>query len=385
MESPRSSPPNRHVDSLLAVSRRINAGGALPDVLDDIAREATRVAAGAQASSILLKAGPRWDFGGGYGLSPEYGPLVRKSMAGINGVLSAYAVENNEVITIADTETDPRFLRWRAVARTEGYRSTASFPLRRGERSVGALNVYRLQAGRWDPEQVQVIKSFADHAQTAIETGRLLDDQREQVGTLRRLVRTLEEQGHEHANRLQAISGLLALGEYEEAQRFLESLEVVYRRTRGAVNRRVKHPVLSGLLVAESAIAYQRKIELEIDGSSRLANLPATLSDTQVVSIIGNLLDNAFDAVAEMPPARRRVRLSLSTESEQTQIEVRDWGTGVSPAAAALIFQRGVSGKQSHSGVGLAVVESVVASVGGSTALRHHEDGTSVLVTLPIE
>lgn len=363
----------------------MNEGGALPEILDDIAREATKVAAGAQASSILLKLGSQWDFGGGYGLSPEYGPLVRESIAGINGVLSEYAVEHDEVITISDTETDPRFLHWRPGARAEGYRSTASFPLCGEGRSVGALNVYRMEPGDWNPEELHVIRSFADHAQTAIETSRLLDEQREQVGSLRRLVRTLEEQGHEHANRLQALSGLLALGDYEEAERFLASVEVVYQRARNAVNRRVGHPVLSGLLVAESAIAHQRKIDFEIEGSSQLTALPDGLSDTQVVSLIGNLLDNAFDAVAEMPPERRKVRLCLEDEGGDCRIEVRDWGPGISPTEEVLVFRRGITRKKDHAGVGLSVVQSIAVSAGGGVTLLRHEQGTSVVVTLPFD
>ncbi len=375
----------RSLDSLLAVNRRVTRGGSLPEILDDVAREAANVARGAHAISILLKVGSRWQYAGGYGLSPEYAPLIRASISGNNGVLSASAVSQRAVITITDTELDPRFVHWRAGARVEGYRSTASFPLGRGERSVGALNVYRREPGAWDPRDVQVLQAFADHAQTAIDLAQLLEEQQKQVDMLRRLVRTLEEQEHEHANRLQALSGLLTLREYDEANQFLESLETRHRRARGVVGRRVSHPVLAGLLLAESTIAYQRGIVFEIDDGNRRAELPRCLRDTEIVSIVGNLLDNAFDAVSDVPEDRRRVRLRLATTDDVTTIEVRDWGPGVPYGEEARIFDRGISSKAEHSGVGLAVVEAIVSAVGGTTTLRRRDPGTSLIVTLPLE
>jgi sensor histidine kinase regulating citrate/malate metabolism len=225
---------------------------------------------------------------------------------------------------------------------------------------------------------------FAEHAYAAIRTAQLFEQERAQVGALRRLVRTLEEQGHEHANRLQALSGLLALKEYEEAEEYLESLEVVHRRARGALGSRVRHPLLAGLLVAEASIAHQRGIELTVDPASRDVELPPSLSGTQLLTIVGNLLDNAFDAVADVEPARRRVWLSLSTDGTNVTIEVRDWGRGVAPEEERLIFERGISGKEDHAGVGLALVESAVSLAGGSIALERHDEGTSMIVTLPL-
>ncbi len=215
-----------------------------------------------------------------------------------------------------------------------------------------------------------------------MQTAQLLAERDDQVTALERLVRTLQEQTHEHANRLHAVRGLLALGEAEEAGRFLAELQAAHHLVRTEIGDRIAHPTLGGLLLAVSAIAAQRDIRLEIHPDSRLETLPPTLSDAQLVTVVGNLLDNAFDAVGAMAPERRVVRLRVSDEGPDLRIEVRDLGCGLEAPVEELV-QHGATTKAGHAGAGLGLLRQVAAAAMGRLDVVSHEQGTSFELVIP--
>jgi hypothetical protein len=371
---------------MLSVSRAVAGGGSLSSILDAVAAAAAGVVLGVSATSIILANGRhrRFRLAGSFGLSSEYrrslnsGPHRLQPGKGPSGL----AFQEGRAVVIDDAERDERIAEWRPIARREGYRALVSMPLRIDDLIVGTLNAYRSDAGPWSEDQIGLLRFFGDHAATAVRTAQLLDQQAGQVMALRRLVRGLREQTHEHGNRLHAIRGLLALGEMEEAQRFLDALETRHIATRDSIERRIRQPVVAGLLVADSVIAAQRSIVLEIDDSSSLARLPRALTDAQAVTILGNLLDNGFDAVAAMPEPRRRVQVRLDDTGDAVVMEVRDWGCGIDRDLGDP-FSRGATTKWDHSGVGLALVGEAVAAAMGSVEVTTHPDGTTFTVTVP--
>jgi sensor histidine kinase regulating citrate/malate metabolism len=246
---------------------------------------------------------------------------------------------------------------------------------------VGTLNLYRTDPGYWPDGQVQMLRFFAEHAASAVRTAQLLDERGKQVIALGRLVRALREQTHEHANRLHAVSGLLALDEIEEAKEFLHVLKTTHTEFREALDSRIQVPTVAGLVLAESMVAGQREITLAVDDASSLRQLPAALSETQVVTIVGNLLDNAFDAVCNMPPERRHVRLLVSGNDDRTVIEVTDRGVGLPPCDVA-VFERGISTKVGHEGLGLALVREAVTAARGTIEVDRHAEGSTFRVKI---
>jgi sensor histidine kinase regulating citrate/malate metabolism len=175
---------------------------------------------------------------------------------------------------------------------------------------------------------------------------------------------------------------MLALDEVERAGRFLERLADARHVSRTVLGDGFTHPTLAGLLLAETAIAAMRGIALDVHAGAPAAELPPALGDFQLVTIVGNLLDNAFHAVAEMPPERRRVVVRIGVDAASATIEVRDWGSGIGPSDAA-ILERGVTTKRDHAGIGLALVREAAAAAGGWVDVRSHEQGTSFAVVLP--
>lgn len=373
---------------MLTVSHAVAQGGPLADVLDRIAAEAAGVVEGADRSSIILIEGRehRFRLAGSFGLTETYRQLMSTGVAkllpgeGPSGV----AFETRAPVVIDNLAADPRMdsWRWRDIAREESYCAIVSLPLIAAGNVVGTLNVYRTEAGPWTEQEVGLLAFFAEHAAGAVETAQLLDQRNHQLAALRRVVRMLREQTHEHANRLHAVGGLLALGEVDEAKEFLHVLESSHAQIRNALDARVHVPTVAGLVFAVAIVAGQRGIALTLTPDSSLRALPPTLTETQVVTILGNLLDNAFDAVATMPPERREVMLHLDDHDGAMVIEVTDLGDGL-PSGMPEVFDRGVSFKRGHAGIGLALVADAARAAMGEVEAIPEEGRTTVRVSIP--
>jgi GAF domain-containing protein len=376
--------PTRQLAAMLAVSRVVAEGGPLRDVLDRVAREAKGVMNGRSASILLLRRSNVFRLLGADGLSDEYRTMANTMPVpltlghGPSGLASAVG----HPVMIADTETDERFAPWRRFSRFEGYRALLSVPLRADDTPLGALNIYRSEPGPYEPEDVALLEFFAQHASSAIWTAQLIQRQSRQLSALQRVVRSLRAQTHEHANRLHAIGGMLALGEYEEAQRFVAGLEAAHHASYSRVGL-IENPTLAGLVLAETAIAHQRGIQLNLGRGTRLRRLPPSLGDAEAVTIVGNLLQNAFDAVADVSPSRRKVTLTIRDDDAETRIAVRDWGAGVPLGMERLIFERGFTTKSGHVGAGLSLVADAVAASMGSADVDRLKPGTVITITIP--
>jgi hypothetical protein len=369
------------LEAMLAVSRAVAGGGPLGATLDRIAEQVAALAA-ARAVSILELAGERFRIVGNHGLSESYcrrlndWPMPLAPGRGPAGL----AVRTGRPVLVEDVVGSAVLENYQELARSEGYRSIASFPLAAEDEILGTLTIYRTAPGPWAPEEVELLAFFAEHAATAVRTAQLLSEQRRQVAALERVVRRLREQAHEHANRLHAIGGMLGLGEPDAALAFVRDLTDAHLSDHATFAGQRSDHLLSGLLWVETVLARQRSIALELDGVDGLKRLP--LTGAQAVTIVGNLLDNAFDAVGEMPEERRHVQVSVRAHEDRVHIRVRDWGPGLKPGQAP--FDHGYSTKAEHPGVGLGLVLEAVQAARGRISVEHHGDGVAFVVTLPL-
>lgn len=318
-------------DTLLGVSRAVAAGGSLADVLDEIARHATRLL-GARTARVALPGD------------------------------AAIATATADDVVVSERE--------------------ARVPLRADGEILGALVVERDDAGWWSDEDVALLRFLAEHAAGAVRAAQLVAAKDEQIRALHRLVRGLREQTHEHANRLHTIRGLLALGDAADAERFVTALTDVHEATRAAVTERIHDRTLAGLLLAELTIARQRGIPIELADDSHVDAIP-TVTESQLVTIVGNLLDNAVDAVAELAPDERRIVVRCVQDSGGTELSVTDTGPGMPEAARARALERGFTTKDGHDGVGLALVADVVRAAGGRVEIASRPGETRVVVVIP--
>jgi two-component system CitB family sensor kinase len=186
-----------------------------------------------------------------------------------------------------------------------------------------------------------------------------------ELETVRALFDALRAQAHEHSNRLHALAGMLHLGHVEEAAAYLEALSGDPLSAGEDVGR-LRDPYLRGLIAAKASAAAEQGVELRLAEDGELdAELTAPL---EVVTVVGNLIDNAVRAAAE---GRRRpawVEVAVAGDDSALNVGVTDSGDGLDPAAAALAFTDGWTTRRddarSH-GLGLALARQTARRHGG--------------------
>jgi two-component system CitB family sensor kinase len=204
-----------------------------------------------------------------------------------------------------------------------------------------------------------------------------------ELDTVRALLDALRAQAHESANRLQVLVGLVELGQYQDAIRMGTRNASVAQRLSDQLLDRVGEPALVALLLGKTAIAGERGVELRLGAETTITAVPRNMQD--VLTVVGNLLDNAIDAAATNGDGW--VELTLRTdELGGLQITVSDSGTGIPVEHLDDMFNLGFSTKPSEQtgdrGVGLALVQEVVTRLGGSKTVRNNV-GAVFQVRLP--
>ena len=199
----------------------------------------------------------------------------------------------------------------------------------------------------------------------------------------RSITDALRAQAHEFYNHLHVLSGLIDLDRHDDAVRFIERLGAGSSLLGGASMSQIEDPSVAALLVAKAAAARERGVTLSLDLRSELAD---GVGD-DVVTILGNLIDNAVDAAG---PGGTVEVLALAHSAESgVEIQVSDDGPGVPADRRAEIFSPGITTKlptaDHHGrGIGLALVSRIVARRGGQAKVSDRPGGGAVFsVVLP--
>ena len=203
-----------------------------------------------------------------------------------------------------------------------------------------------------------------------------------ELQTMRTLSDALRAQTHEHANRLHTMVSLLELGRTGEALDFATKDLALSQQLTDDMVGSIDEPVVGALVMGKVAEAHERGVQLDV--STLGAGTAPGLAVQDLVTILGNLLDNAIDAAADAPPPRRVV-LALEADEEGLDIAVNDSGTPIDPADAERIFRHGFSTKPAVTGgrgIGLALVRQAVQRLGGTLAINGRR-GAKFEVFLP--
>jgi two-component system CitB family sensor kinase len=226
---------------------------------------------------------------------------------------------------------------------------------------------------RWDGRDVGSVVTLRDHTELRSVTGEL--------EVVRRLTESLRSQNHESANRLHTVVSLIEMGRPDDAVEFATSELHLAQLLTDQVVGAVEDPVLAALLLGKTAEGAERGIDLAITGA-----VPAgtTIPARDLVTVVGNLVDNAFDAVALADP--RRVAVGLEGDAGTLVVRVGDSGPGLDADAAERVLDRGWTTKAEPGtgrGLGLALVVQVARKHDGDVAVgRSTLGGAEFTVTL---
>lgn len=225
----------------------------------------------------------------------------------------------------------------------------------------------------WEGREVGAVVTLRDHTELQLLTGEL--------DVVRGLTESLRAQTHEAANRLHTVVSLIEMGRPEQAVEFVTGELQVAQMLTDQVVGAVGEPVVAALLLGKSAEAAERGVALTVTGE-----LPAdesVISTRDLVTVLGNLVDNALDAVAGRTD--RRVVVHLEGSDTHARVVVGDSGPGLTSEEAAHALERGWTTKADAGdgrGVGLALVSQVARRLGGSVTIGRSPLGGAELAVV---
>ena len=230
---------------------------------------------------------------------------------------------------------------------------------------------------RWAGHEVGTVVTLRDHTDLQALSGEL--------DSVRGFAEALRSQAHEAANRLHTVVSLVELGRTEQAVAFATAELELAQRLTDRVIAAVEEPVLAALLLGKAAEAGERGVELAV---AEDITVPEGVVDARdLVTIVGNLIDNGVDAAASAP-APRRVEVDARVTDGELVLRIADSGAGLDPDHLEVAFRRGWSTKSGDRpvgrGLGLALVGQAVHRHGGTVAVTRDE-GAVFTVRLPLD
>lgn len=193
-----------------------------------------------------------------------------------------------------------------------------------------------------------------------------IDSLSAQLSQVKRYVDNLRIMRHEQLNRMATLSGLLHMERYKEAIGFIQAQSEHAQELLDFISSHFSSPTLCGLLLGKSVRAREKGVEINFDPACRMDNAFTPLLEAELISIIGNLLDNAIEATQRAPLPHDPIEVLIKLNERELIIEVADRGVGIKPAIRERIFERGITTKtRGDHGIGLYLIESYVTQADG--------------------
>ncbi|WP_410214877.1 citrate sensor histidine kinase CitA [Klebsiella variicola] len=191
---------------------------------------------------------------------------------------------------------------------------------------------------------------------------------------------------HEHRNLISTIAGLLFLKRYDHALDLIQQQSESHQKVIDFIARNFQDNHLAGLLIGKYYRAKELGLELVFDPACFVDRLPTALSHNEWISIVGNLLDNAYNASLRQPQGSRQIECLINSDGHEVIIEIADQGCGIDEALRDRIFERGVTSSASKDhGIGLWLVRSYVEQAGGNVVVENNIPfGTIFTLYIPL-
>lgn len=233
---------------------------------------------------------------------------------------------------------------------------------------------------RWNDRLLGAVVTLRDRTE--------LVQLQDQLDANRNTTDTLRAQAHEFSNRLHTIAGLIELGEYDEVLRYVSRVSASRSQWHATVTEQIADSAVSALLIAKASLAAEQGVGLRLSERSALGEIDDVLS-ADLVTVLGNLVDNALDALRGQPGTEGGwIEVDLTTTGNSVNVEVRDSGPGIAPEIAEEVFRHGFTTKAAEHdgqrGLGLALTRQTCVRRGGSVAVRN-DDGAVFTATLPMD
>ena len=206
----------------------------------------------------------------------------------------------------------------------------------------------------------------------------------EELSGTRYLVDSMRANNHDFTNKLHVILGLIQMGMYDDASSYIQNITMVQRENISKVMNAVSEPAVAALLIGKIARASELNVNFVLREGCYYSAADMNLPSEMLITVIGNLLDNAFEAMNKGFDYKDHKELMFGIYSKPgaVLITVDDTGSGIKSENMELIFENGFSTKGEDRGTGLYQVKAMVENFGGKITVESQEGvGTSFSVS----
>ncbi|MDO4507077.1 MAG: ATP-binding protein [Spirochaetales bacterium] len=179
------------------------------------------------------------------------------------------------------------------------------------------------------------------------------------------LVDSMRANNHDFTNKLHVILGLIQIGQYEQAQNYIQNISIIQRETVTFVMRNIQNPSLAALLIGKIARASECNVKISFQENTHYRENDIDIPSEALVTITGNLIDNALDSMNTRTGNTKELSIGIFTDTDKMLLIVQDSGTGIAEGFMEKIFENGFSTKGTGRGVGLFHTKQLVESLGG--------------------
>ncbi|WP_413283218.1 ATP-binding protein [Vibrio sp. MA40-2] len=201
-----------------------------------------------------------------------------------------------------------------------------------------------------------------------------------ELSQIKQYTENLRVMRHEHANKLSTIGGLIEIGDSAAALKVINYENSKKQQLIDFISSRFTCRQVAGILLGKYSRARELGLKLEFDPTCQLHRLNEKIEIDELAAIIGNLIDNAFEATLKNPNSNKVISLLITDASHELVIEVSDNGCGIPPEIAADIFSRGVTSKNDTEGhgIGLYLINRYVTNAGGVILVDNAEPSGAI-------
>ncbi len=202
----------------------------------------------------------------------------------------------------------------------------------------------------------------------------------EELTGIRLYADALRAQSHEFMNKMHVVLGLTHMKQYEELQKYISGMVSEHQYEIGGIMKRIKSPVFAGFLLGKLSYAREKNIKLIISEDSYMPEIADESITHELITIVGNLIDNALEAVTNCEKKQVEVEIQYG---DTLIITVQDTGKGIQEEIGVL-FTKGYSTKGDNRGYGLYLVKESIQRINGEIHVYSLVGkGTTITIEIP--
>ncbi|WP_408011755.1 DcuS/MalK family sensor histidine kinase [Pseudalkalibacillus sp. A8] len=201
---------------------------------------------------------------------------------------------------------------------------------------------------------------------------------------VRMYAEALRAQAHEFKNKLHVILGMVHMKSYDQLPAYINHITNHYQEEIGFIVKRIKDPILAGFVLAKMSYAREQSMNVSLSEDTFVPLPQEQEIIHEIITIVGNLIDNALEAVKNANDKKILISFVFDEEEESLTLEVKDKGTGMSDEKLRQVFRKGYSTKDAERGYGLHLVHESIQRLDGEVVVTSEPDkGTIFEVRIP--